>query len=566
LGTAARWLVLMAALALTPMALAGQSAGSESSSSESSGKVSAQSEQQDSGKQAPPMDEAPAAPVMAPQNGVPAAESAAPKPGAIAAPSQGPVSAPSGAPAGTEPVVAPKNAPAAEPTDIPLAPPPGTDRETSASQNAAPSEPQAQPTTTAAPNLPAATTEPRASAPAANADKTAPATSAPQTNGADSPNQPANQAAPAANQAAPAATSTPAATGTETKSAAKADEAAGTAAPPARMLPPAMATKSKIPSESDYDEVHVKPMVKSADEAKFDPNSTAAAEAEIDPKLRTHTKPIRVDVDLVLVPVTVTDPMNRLVTGLEKENFTLLDNGEKQAIQHFSSDDAPISLGVIFDMSGSMSNKIERAREAVIEFFKTANPEDEFFLIAFNDKPMLVSDFTSSVDQLQERLAFTVPKGRTALLDAIYLGMAKMREAKLQRKALLIISDGGDNRSRYTENELKSMVKEADVQIFAIGLFDQNPRSDEERYGPQLLSEVTDVTGGRTITVTNPNEMRDVATKIGVELRNEYVLGYRPSKPARNGKWRKVKVKLNAPKGLPQLSVYAKTGYYAPNE
>jgi Ca-activated chloride channel family protein len=330
--------------------------------------------------------------------------------------------------------------------------------------------------------------------------------------------------------------------------------------------PPAMASKSKVPAEADYNEVHVKPVVKSSEEAKFNPNSAAVAEAEMDPTLRTHTKPIRVDVDLVLVPVTITDPMNRLVTGLEKDNFVLLDNGEKQAIQHFSSEDAPISLGVIFDTSGSMSNKIEKARDAVVEFFKTANPEDEFFLIAFNDKPTLISDFTNSVEQVQGKLVYTTPKGRTALLDAIYLGMAKMRQAKQQRKALLIISDGGDNRSRYTENEIKSMVKEADVQIYAIGIFDQNPRSDEERLGPQLLAEVTDVTGGRTFTIDNPNELADVATKIGVELRNQYVLGYRPSKPSHDGKWRKVRVKLNTPKGLPQLSVYAKTGYYAPSE
>jgi len=333
-----------------------------------------------------------------------------------------------------------------------------------------------------------------------------------------------------------------------------------------QVLPPAMATKSKLPVEGDYNEVHVQPMVKSEEKVKFNPNSPAKAEAEIDPSLKTHTRPIRVDVDLVLVPVTVTDSMSRLVTGLEKDNFVLMDNGEKQAIQHFSSEDAPISLGVIFDMSGSMVNKIEKAREAVIEFFKTANPEDEFFLIAFNDKPTLIADFTSSVEDVQSKLVYVVPKGRTALLDSIYLGITKMRQARQQRKALLIISDGGDNRSRYTENEIKSMVKEADVQIYAIGIFDQSPRSDEERYGPQLLSEVTEVTGGRTFTVDNPNELTEVAGKIGVELRNQYVLGYRPTKPARDGRWRKLRVKLNTPKGLPQLSVYAKTGYYAPSD
>jgi Ca-activated chloride channel family protein len=327
-----------------------------------------------------------------------------------------------------------------------------------------------------------------------------------------------------------------------------------------------MATRSKAPV-SDYDEVHIKPQVSSAEAARFDPNSVAKAEAEADPSFNVRgSKAIKVDVDLVLIPVTITDPMNRLVTGLEKDNFVLMDEGQPQAIQHFSSEDAPISLGVIFDMSGSMSNKIEKARDAVREFFKTANPEDEYFLIAFSDKPVLLSDFTDKVESVQEQLLYAQPKGRTALLDAIYLGLDKMRQAKYQRKALLILSDGGDNRSRYTENEIKSMVRESDVQIYAIGIFDTSAATDEERYGPQLLADVTDATGGRTFTVDTPDEMKDVAAKIGMALRNQYVLGYRPAHPSRDGKWRKVKVKLNTPKGLPHLQVYAKTGYYAPSE
>jgi Ca-activated chloride channel family protein len=336
--------------------------------------------------------------------------------------------------------------------------------------------------------------------------------------------------------------------------------------PPAPLAAANASASNKMPVQPNYDEVHIQPNVTSAEAAKFDPNSAARAEAEVEPSLRTSTRPIRVDVDLVLVPVTITDPMNRLVTGLDKDNFVLLDNGEKQAIQHFSSEDAPISLGVVFDMSGSMSNKIQRAREAVIEFFKTANPKDEFFLVAFSDKPILLSDFTDSVEHIQQQLLYATPHGRTALLDAIYLGVSKMRQADHQRRALLIISDGGDNRSRYTENEIMSLVKEADVQIYAIGIFDRDPRSDEERLGPQLLANVTDVTGGRTFAIDDPNELPDVAAKIGVQLRNQYVLGYRPTKPSRDGKWRKVRVKLNAPKGLPQLSVYAKSGYYAPTE
>src|SRR5256885_3051872 len=236
---------------------------------------------------------------------------------------------------------------------------------------------------------------------------------------------------------------------------------------------------------TNADEVHVTPRV--------DPTKVTAPPV-IDPSLNTHTRPFRRDVDLVLVPVTITDPLNRLVTGLDKENFALYENKEAQEIRHFSSEDAPLSLGVIFDMSGSMGNKLDKSREAVVEFFKTANPQDEFFMVTFNDRPEVLSDFTESVEDIQGKMVTTNSKGRTALLDAIYLGMSKMRKAKHEKKALLIISDGGDNHSRYTSNEIKSMVKEADVQIYAIGLFDITPRTEEERLGPAMLAEVTDVT------------------------------------------------------------------------
>ena len=281
---------------------------------------------------------------------------------------------------------------------------------------------------------------------------------------------------------------------------------------------------------------------------------------------KSHEAPLRVNVDMVLIPVTITDPLNRLVTGLDKENFTLFEGHEEQDIRHFSSEDAPISLGVIFDVSGSMSNKLDRSQEAVIEFFKTANPQDEFFMVTFADKPQVVADFTSSVEDIQGKMIYTIAKGRTALLDAIYLGLAKMRDAKHQKKALLIVSDGGDNHSRYTENEIKSLIREADVMIYGIGIFDFAPPTDEERLGPGLLSDVAELTGGRSFTITNPNELADVATKIGIELRNQYVLGYRPKSPVHDGKWRKIKVKLVPPKGLPPLHVYAKTGYYAPSQ
>jgi Ca-activated chloride channel family protein len=310
-------------------------------------------------------------------------------------------------------------------------------------------------------------------------------------------------------------------------------------------------------AQVSIEDVHVAPRV---EPAKPDPLGS------VDPSLRTHTRPMKVDVSLVLIPVTITDPMNRLVTGLDKENFQIFENKDPQELKSFSSEDAPVSIGVIFDMSGSMSSKIERAREAVIEFFKTANPQDEFFMIAFADKPEEVSDFTSSVEDIQGKLVYTVPKGRTALLDGIYLGVSKMRQAKYPKKALLIISDGGDNHSRYTEGEIKSTVREADVMIYAIGIYDHNMATPEEASGPALLSDITEITGGRAFTIDNPNDLGDVATKIGIELRNQYVLGYRPKNPGHDGKWRKIKVKLIPPKGLPPLRVFAKTGYYAPSE
>jgi Ca-activated chloride channel family protein len=309
-------------------------------------------------------------------------------------------------------------------------------------------------------------------------------------------------------------------------------------------------------AQTSTEDVHIQPRVQPA----------GPKELEIDPAFKTHTKPFKVEVDMVLVPVTITDPLNRLVTGLDRENFHLFEGKDPQEIKTFSSEDAPVSIGVIFDMSGSMSSKVERAREAVIEFFKTANPQDEFFMITFADKPEEIADFTSSVDDIQGRLVYTVPKGRTALLDAIYLGVSKMRQAKYPKKALLIISDGGDNHSRYTEGEIRSMVKEADILIYAIGIYDHYFPTEEERLGPTLLSDVTELTGGRAFTIDNPNDLADVSTKIGIELRNQYVIGYRPKNPTRDGKWRKIKVKLQPPKGLPPLRVYAKTGYYAPTE
>jgi Ca-activated chloride channel family protein len=273
---------------------------------------------------------------------------------------------------------------------------------------------------------------------------------------------------------------------------------------------------------------------------------------------------IRMNVDMVLIPVTVTDPMNRLVTGLEQEDFQIYENNGQQAIRSFACEDAPVSIGIIFDLSGSMTSKLIRARESILQFIKTANPQDEFFVIGFNDRPELIEDFTSSVEDIQARLATVRSGHRTALLDAIYYGLAKMKEARHERKALLVVSDGGDNRSRYTEGELRAQVRESDVEMYSIGIFDPYAPTPEERTGPQLLNDLSEETGGRLFRVDDLAEMGDIAEKISTELRNQYVIGYKPKDLTRDGKWRKVKVKLNPPQGLPPLTVHARTGYYAP--
>jgi Ca-activated chloride channel family protein len=282
-----------------------------------------------------------------------------------------------------------------------------------------------------------------------------------------------------------------------------------------------------------------------------------------------HPPPIQVDVNLVVVNVTVTDPYDRIVTGLEQRNFQVYDEKVEQQIVAFSSEDAPISVGLIFDSSGSMGAKIQKSKDAALQFFKTSNPQDEFMLINFSDRPNLISSYTAKFENIQDRLLFVKSGGRTALLDAIYLGLSEARKATTSRKALLVISDGGDNNSRYTQKDIQRAVREADVQIYAVGIFEPlagRTRTPEEGRGPGLLAELAEVSGGRMFSVEDVNELPDITEKISIELRNQYVIGYKPSNLVRDGRWRRIRVKLNPPRGLPPLQVYARTGYYAPTQ
>jgi VWFA-related protein len=282
--------------------------------------------------------------------------------------------------------------------------------------------------------------------------------------------------------------------------------------------------------------------------------------------LRTN---IRVDSTLVLIPVTVTDPMNRFVTGLEKEHFKVQEDNVDQAISHFASEDAPLSVGIVFDTSRSMGSKLAKSRQAVVQFCKTANPADEFFLVLFNDRPELVVGFTTDVEDLQSRITFTESKGSTALLDAVYLALHEMKKARNPRKAILVISDGGDNNSRYSESEIKNLVREADTQIYGIGIYEEygvRGRTPEELNGPGLLGDLAEQTGGRAYAVGNLNDLPDIAAKVGIELRNQYVLGYSSTNQGKDGKYRRVKIKLVQPRGLPPLRAFWRLGYYAPSQ
>lgn len=278
---------------------------------------------------------------------------------------------------------------------------------------------------------------------------------------------------------------------------------------------------------------------------------------------------IRVDTSLVLIPVSVTNDLGQFVTGMEKENFKLFEDKVQQQIETFSSEDAPLSIGVVFDTSGSMGDKLHMARLAVAQFMKVANPEDEFFLVQFSNRPELVMGFTPNTEEIQNKIQFIKSHGQTALLDGVYMAMNQMHKARNPRKAILIISDGGDNASRYTRSEVKNAVVEADVQVYGIGIFEQGGarmRTPEEASGPQTLKELAGMTGGRSFEVGNPAELPDVSEKIAIELRNQYVLGYSPMNKSRDGKYRRVQVSVGKIRGLPPLKASFRTGYYAPAE
>ena len=278
-------------------------------------------------------------------------------------------------------------------------------------------------------------------------------------------------------------------------------------------------------------------------------------------------KPIQVDVAMVLVNVSVTDLQDHPLTDLRKDDFRIFENGVEQEVRTFSHEDAPISIGLLLDMSNSMSNKVDRVRSAALQVLNTANPQDEFFLVTFGSRAELTSRFTSDLAELQARMMSVKPKGQTALLDAIALGMEEMKHARNRNRAFVVVSDGGDNHSRSHESRVRSDLQEANSQFYAMGIFDDRDmkRSREEREGPALLNDFAELTGGRVFRVSNLGDLPDVAAKMSTELRDRYVLGYMPGGP-HDGAWRAIKVTVATPENFPPLRVLAKTGYYAPKQ
>lgn len=273
---------------------------------------------------------------------------------------------------------------------------------------------------------------------------------------------------------------------------------------------------------------------------------------------------IKLDTDLVTLTITVTDPYNRLVTGLDKSNFEIFEDKVKQSIEFFNDDDVPVSLGIVFDVSGSMKGKLERARDALRAFIQTSHNDDDFFLVGFNQRANLLAEFSDG-DTLVNKLTLVDPRGQTALYDAGYLGIEKVKQGRHNKRALLLISDGQDNSSRYTYGELRKLLKEAGVQIYCIGIVEMGGGAGGtlDMQGQAILEEIAQTTGGKAFFPRSAAELEDATTRIALELRHQYSIGYTPTNFKRDGQWRKIKVQVKQPKGLPSLKVQHKEGYYA---
>jgi Ca-activated chloride channel family protein len=290
--------------------------------------------------------------------------------------------------------------------------------------------------------------------------------------------------------------------------------------------------------------------------------STTAGQSLESPSNDRH-QTITVNVDLVLINATVSDSKGRIVTGLQRDNFRIWEDKVEQKVEYFSSEDIPMSIGLVFDATGSMADKISTARDAAVTFLRLGNREDEYFLVTFSQRSTLVEPFTTDISRLQDHMLCTPAKGMTPLFDAVYLGLETMRNAKNNRKALLLITDGEDNHSRYSFQDIKEFVREQDVQIFVIGIVNPSGELAPEQGGRAIIEDLAHISGGEAFFPDSVDQLEDICSKIALELKNQYVLGYHSTNKAKDGKWRKLSLKINPPRSMPNLSVHGKTGYYA---
>jgi len=273
----------------------------------------------------------------------------------------------------------------------------------------------------------------------------------------------------------------------------------------------------------------------------------------------------RTESDLVLIPVSVTDSRNHAVTGLGREAFRVFEDKTEQTVVQFAREDAPLSVGIVFDLSGSMTGKLEKSREAMRQFLRFANPDDEFFLVEFSSRARVTVPFSTDVAAIQNRLLNAGPKGKTALLDAVCLGMDTLNHARYARRALLVLSDGGDNNSRYAEAETLNRVRESDLWIYAMGIYGGQTAAlpPNTADGQRLLRGLADESGGRHFAVASLVDLPVVAARISLELRNQYVLGYKPTASHGDGKYHRVQVNVV---GGSNLNVSWRPGYYGTSE
>jgi Ca-activated chloride channel homolog len=263
---------------------------------------------------------------------------------------------------------------------------------------------------------------------------------------------------------------------------------------------------------------------------------------------------LRLDVSLVLIPLTVTDSLDRPVTDLPKDSFRVFEDDVEQKIASLVREEGPVSVGFIFDNSRSMKGRLDESIKAVEQFLAAMLPGDEFFLIRFSDRPTVIRDFTGDPNEILSSLSFVRPDGWTALNDAIYLGVQRLKSAKNSRRALFVLTDGGDNNSRYSEWEVRDLVRESDLRVYSIGLF--------ERSG--LLDKLADDSGGASFCVRKLDQLPAVVERLSQQFRSQYVLGYLPDNRRNDGKYRKVKVELLQPTGHTPLHVLWRRGYFAP--